>query len=59
MPELVFRAKVGESYGNRLSATVVIQVDDALLAPMGRPANDVDLLTAERQKGMCYSRLCC
>ena len=56
--ELVFLAKIGKRYGNRLRPTAVIQIKNALLAPVARAPNDIDLLSARGQKRMGNYRLC-
>ena len=56
-PEFVFLAKIGERQGNRLRPPAVIQIKNALLAPVARAPNDIDLLSAGGQKRMRNHRL--
>jgi hypothetical protein len=56
--EFVFLAKIGKRYGNRLLPPSVIQIKNALLAPVARAPNDIDLLSAGGQERMRNHRLC-
>jgi hypothetical protein len=56
-PAFVFLAKIGKRYGNRLLPPAVIQINNALFAPVDRAPNDIDLLSAGGQKRMRNHRL--
>jgi hypothetical protein len=56
--EFVVLTRIGKRYGNRLRPPAVIQIKNALLAPVARAPDDIDLLSARGQKRMGNNRLC-
>src|SRR4051812_28041949 len=51
-PELIQRRYISECGGDRAKAPIVTRIDNPVLAPMPPPANQVELATGMRMKGV-------